>query len=407
MKNTFKRNRAFTLVELLVVIAIIGMLIALLLPAVQAAREAARRMQCSNTLKQIGLAVHNFHDSRKGLVPAQVALTFPNGKNENQDSEQSNRSRPSAFVLMFPYYEQTALYDLLTSKTNNFVERFDQDFWGYTDSDRALSAAERDSFLALSIYRCPTRSSRGGVYNPNYTAADRRTGNGPRGDYAIVAYNEQPEQGGGANGSAQSANTRATWGWSIGGVTEGKIAYAKGALRPAKLAAGNDSIEGWKPRDTFSRLTDGTSHTIIFGEKHIHAENIGKWTSDATTWTEADNGYYQDAPIHSFTGMNWGDSWCGRSFSCTNGNSTSNTDTHGIRRPDDVPNTAIHTAGFGSWHPGICNFVLGDGAVRSISSTTPVGSHGNPNENPAGVPTDKGVLLRLACVNDGLPVSID
>jgi len=96
-----KGKFAFTLVELLVVIAIIGILIALLLPAVQAAREAARRMQCSNNLKQLGLALHNYHDSHRGLPSTWVKL--------------GNKDCFSAFVVMLPYIEQTSYYDGLLS----------------------------------------------------------------------------------------------------------------------------------------------------------------------------------------------------------------------------------------------------------------------------------------------------
>ncbi len=112
MVSVPRKRAGFTLVELLVVIAIIGILVALLLPAVQAAHEAARRMQCSNRLKQLGLANHNYHDVNKCLPPWRAGTN----RNNNDDA---NGYRMRGLVSMLPYYEGQQIYD--RAKSRNFA----------------------------------------------------------------------------------------------------------------------------------------------------------------------------------------------------------------------------------------------------------------------------------------------
>lgn len=106
MSSQAPRRRGFTLIELLVVIAIIAILIALLLPAVQQAREAARRTQCRNNLKQLGLALHNYHDVFN-LFPPRKGGSNWDGANNNS----GNRQRLSGFMALMPYIDQAPLYN--------------------------------------------------------------------------------------------------------------------------------------------------------------------------------------------------------------------------------------------------------------------------------------------------------
>jgi prepilin-type N-terminal cleavage/methylation domain-containing protein len=162
----------FTLVELLVVIAIIGMLVALLLPAVQAAREAARRTQCVNHQKQIGLAVHNFHDTQDALPPICI-LAF----------------RPTILMLLLPYVEAESVYSALVDE--GVFGKAILSTTGATDDSGIYTLYEpteipNDKFqeltemMALSVYRCPSSHN-----DKTHTyAASRRTG--ALTDYAAV-----------------------------------------------------------------------------------------------------------------------------------------------------------------------------------------------------------------------------
>ena len=163
MRMVRPRRRGFTLVELLVVIAIIGILVALLLPAIQAAREAARRSQCTNKMKQLGLAVLNYESARKVL---------PLSNTPNNTSQQFSGSCPgtattatpsagahhSFFTFILPYIEQQALYDQIDLKRN----------WDDTTTNakgtinRTVTANDVEDLL------CPSVEARPGTYSTDY-----------------------------------------------------------------------------------------------------------------------------------------------------------------------------------------------------------------------------------------------
>ena len=154
------QNAGFTLVELLVVIAIIGMLIALLLPAVQAAREAARRMSCTNNLKNHGLAVHNYHDTHE------VIVTYGLITNNSGHS-------PSWYWRILPFIEQAALWDTF------------KEVWGTTPWDAQLDAPNNTRIIesgvykaAVGVFRCPSYTStlQSSVPNPANIVYDRQFG---------------------------------------------------------------------------------------------------------------------------------------------------------------------------------------------------------------------------------------
>src|ERR1700686_5084373 len=111
MLSPSRGRRGFTLIELLVVIAIIAILIGLLLPAVQKVREAANRAKCENTLKQLGVAAHNYHDTYGQFPPAvQVYTTQTAGQNNMCSWYNNPMPGPNWAVLMLPFIEQDGLY---------------------------------------------------------------------------------------------------------------------------------------------------------------------------------------------------------------------------------------------------------------------------------------------------------
>src|SRR6516165_1888378 len=224
-----RNRRGFTLIELLVVIAIIAVLIALLLPAVQGGREAARRAQCVNKPKQIGLAIHNYHSTNNALPRGDGAWWI----------------EWSAHTLLLPYIEQGPIYNAI-----NFV---DTQPFGQTPMPNDNAANTTAEYRTISGFLCPSDQDR--LTSPdghnNYMA---NSGSAPNCDY-----------GGNA------------WAPSWNGPTAGPFIYSSNGVDTGPPGFGGSFVN-------IAGITDGTSNTAAFSERvKAIGSNLGNTTAPFDT----------------------------------------------------------------------------------------------------------------------------
>jgi prepilin-type N-terminal cleavage/methylation domain-containing protein/prepilin-type processing-associated H-X9-DG protein len=316
MTVTSRRPRGFTLIELLVVIAIIAVLIALLLPAVQSAREAARRAQCVNNLKQIGLAVHNYHDTHQKFPLGRVVA------NRAGVTDISHAFSPHSQIL--PFLENSPLYQAINF---NLTWGPDANNGGY-DGNSTARAAQVSSFL------CPSDASNSvpvGYGGNNYRACE--------GSNFLFGY-----------GNSDPTNVN------------------NGMAGPNGFFFANES-------KGISDATDGTSNTAIFSE-HIKGDfNQGVATEKADTFQPGVWPTTLDQAVQLCRDVDWKDlskqgysdvgaPWIYGYHSTT---SYYHVGPPGSRSCMFPPLRISTTAN--SEHPGGVNVLLGDGSVRFIKNT--------------------------------------
>jgi prepilin-type N-terminal cleavage/methylation domain-containing protein len=301
-----QRRHGFTLIELLVVIAIIAILIALLVPAVQKVREAAARTQCTNNLKQIGLAVHGYHDTYKFLPPGRLDYD----------------GAATWCLQILPQLDQLPLFSKWDMTLEYYVQpNFPKD-------------------ASLPVFFCPSRRTAGmgllskgrDIPEAGWSSTDFP---GALGDY----------------GSCDGDNNNGQY----------NTDQADGALIIANATSsgsGPYTVVKWTSRTRMMSITDGTSNTLLIGEKHVpQGPAWGTTTGDGSIW----NG----DPANQN---------CARAAGAS----------YPLARPRDSYNIQ-----FGSYHPGICQFVMCDGTVRALD-----------------ISINGTMLGYLAVRNDGNPVTL-
>ena len=303
------RKRGFTLVELLVVIAIIGVLISMLLPAVQQIRESARRTQCMNRLRQIGLATALFHDSYEAFPPARL---YP--KKDAVAPLDAGRNQPSWLVRILPFMDQQAFYNQWDLSES------------YTDQPEETVSHSLASFV------CPSRRSIDNAQAPTQTEDVLVTS--PCGCGGFI----QVEVVGGATGDYAGNHGDLSPG-SIGAATDYYYGgNGTGVIISSQAKENLDGTLTWLDKINYTSIADGSSNTVLAGELHVLPENLNT--------TPFNGPIYNGEELAAFTRVGGpGVPLLGMS--------------------DESPSLVF---GFGSWHPGACNFVFTDGSTKSIAN---------------------------------------
>ncbi len=307
----FRSRRGFTLVELLVVIAIIGILVALLLPAIQAAREAARRTQCTNNLKQIAIAAHNFHDTYNVFPPGSLAMRV----GANPPATVAYDQGIGVFPFLLPFMELQGVRDQITvgldvkfttTDTGRPVNTvfFGSTFAGESPTYQTWAAAQNK----IGAFLCP--SAPGG--NPNGGVA-----------ISHVTY-----------GCGAGCGTMTMWFYGPPVPDLGLTHYLACAGGMGRINdSGWDAWEGLFHNRSTTKMrdaVDGTSNTLMFGE-HPGGYDANNALQYSVSWMGA-------GPMPT--------AW-------------------GLRPPGNQARNIWYQ--FGSFHPGTVLFALADGAVRQIS----------------------------------------
>ncbi|MBD3673998.1 MAG: DUF1559 domain-containing protein [Planctomycetaceae bacterium] len=354
LKSTHRRQRGFTLIELLVVIAIIAVLVALLLPAVQQAREAARRSACKNNLKQIGLALHNYHDNYNGF-PIGVTASWTNpGRGGGWGT--------TWWARILPYIDQAPLYNQLSFEGTHHG-------WVHTASPEGAANGDAARGSVIPVMICPSSpldklisaGNRGPITSPHYVGV----GGAANGD-------------GFTNGANHPQGNRTG---CCGSSTGGRIAFG-GMLVPSSAYG-------------IEKITDGSTNHIMVGEASHFALDV----NDSPVSIQGAHGWLMGTSHHWGFGTGRAN-YNTRMFNLTFINYPINYVRNWKSQPQRLPNdqsNILNGNGVGSNfganngiyspHTGGAQVVLGDGSVRFISENI-----------------DMQTFRRLCTRDDGQPV---